>query len=97
MKPIDLDGLFDEKLALYMEENKGKYTERQWENLIPALYRKFGDTYVAKIRATPKAYYAAMSDEELVSTFSAHFAEHIPVPDFLCSELEKRDCTELPF
>ena len=94
MKPIDLDGLFDEKLALYMEENKGKYTERQWENLIPALYRKFGDTYVAKIRATPKAYYAAMSDEELVSTFSAHLAEHIPVPDFLCSELEKRDCTD---
>ena len=49
---------------------------------------------MAKIRATPKAYYAAMSDEELVSTFSAHFAEHIPVPDFLCSELEKRDCTD---
>ncbi len=94
MKPIDLDGLFDEKLALYMEENKGKYTERQWENLIPALYRKFGDTYVAKIRATPKAYYAAMSDEELVSTFSAHLAEHIPVPDFLCSELESRNCTD---
>ena len=94
MKPIDLDGLFDEKLAQYMEENKGKYTERQWENLIPALYRKFGDTYVAKIKATPREYYAAMSDEELTQTFAAHLAERIPVPDFLCSELEGRDCTE---
>ena len=24
VKPIDLDGLFDEKLAVYMEENKGR-------------------------------------------------------------------------
>lgn len=94
MKPVDLDGLFDEKLAVYMEENKGKYTEKQWENLIPVLYRKFGDTYVSKIKATPKQYYAAMSDGELAETFAAHLKEHIPVPDFLCSELESRNCTE---
>ena len=29
MKLIDFDGLFDEKLSQYIEENKGKYTEKQ--------------------------------------------------------------------
>lgn len=94
MKLIDFDGLFDEKLAEYMERNKGKYTEKQWENIIPALYKNFGDTYVAKVKATPKEYYAKMSDSELVDTLSAHLAERIPVPDFLCSEIEGRNCTE---
>lgn len=93
MKPVDLDGLFDEKLAQYMEENKGKYTEKQWENIIPKLYKKFGDTYVAKIKATPKEYYAKMTDGELTETFAAHLAQKVPVPDFLCSEIEERNAS----
>ena len=64
MKLIDFDGLFDEKLSQYIEENKGKYTEKQWENIIPKLYKKFGDTYVAKVKSTPKQYYAKMTDRE---------------------------------
>ena len=63
MKLIDFDGLFDEKLTQYMEENKNKYTEKQWEDVIPRLYRKFGDTYVAKVKCTPKEYYGKMSGE----------------------------------
>lgn len=94
MKPVDLDGLFDEKLSQYMEENKGKYTEKQWENIIPKLYGKFGDTYVAKVKATPKEYYARMTDGELTATLAAHLSEKVPVPAFLCSEIERRDCTE---
>ena len=35
MKLIDFDGLFDEKLTQYMEENKNKYTEKQWRTLFP--------------------------------------------------------------
>ena len=42
MKLIDFDGLFDEKLAQYMSENKKKPTEREWEDVIPKLYKKFG-------------------------------------------------------
>lgn len=95
MKLMDFDGLFDEKLSQYMEENKGKYTEKQWENIIPKLYQKFGDTYVAKVKCTPKEYYARMTDEELTATLSAHLKEQIPVPDFLCSEIEGRNCTEV--
>ena len=91
MKLIDFDGLFDEKLTQYMEENKDKYTEKQWEDVIPKLYKKFGDTYVAKIKCTPKEYYAKMTDNELVETLRGHLQSDIPTPEFLCAELEKRD------
>ena len=90
MKPIDFDGLFDEKLTEYMEMNKGKYNEKQWENIIPKLYKKFGDTFVAKVKCTPKQYYAKMDAQTLVSTFRAHLEQGVPVPDFLCSEMESR-------
>ncbi len=91
MKLIDFDGMFDEKLAQYMQENKGKYTEKQWEDVIPKLYKKFGDTYVAKVKCTPKEYYAKMSDEQLVETLRAHLQSDVPTPEFLCTELENRD------
>ncbi len=91
-KLIDFDGLFDEKLAEYMQQNMGKYTEKQWESVIPKLYQKFGDTYVAKAKNTPKGYYAEMSDEELVETLGRHVREGVPASDFLCREIESRDC-----
>ena len=91
MKLIDFDGMFDEKLAQYMQENKDKYTEKQWEDVIPKLYKKFGDTYVAKVKCTPKEYYAKMSDEQLVETLRAHLQSDVPTPEFLCSEMENRD------
>ena len=90
MKLIDFDGLFDEKLTQYMEENKNKYTEKQWEDVIPKLYKKFGDTYVAKIKCTPKEYYAKMTNAELTETLSAHLSSDVPVPEFLCAEIENR-------
>ena len=88
MKLIDFDGLFDEKLAQYMAQNKNKHTEREWENVIPKLYKKFGDTRIAKIGCTPKEYYARMSDIELVETLKAHLIEDVPVPEFLCTEID---------
>lgn len=93
-KLIDFDGLFDEKLAEYIQKNPGKYSEKQWENVIPKLYRQFGDTYIAKAGATPKQYYAQMSDEELASTLERHFDEGVPVSDFLCREIESRGCSD---
>lgn len=94
MELIDFDGLFDEKLTQYMEENKNKYTEKQWEDVIPKLYKKFGDTYVAKVKCTPKEYYASMSDEQLTKTLAAHLQEDVPVPEFLCAEIENRGAVE---
>lgn len=93
-KLIDFDGLFDEKLSEYMQMNAGKYTEKQWESVIPQLYRKFGDTYVAKAKNTPKGYYAEMSDGELAETLVRHVREGVPASDFLCREIEKRGCSE---
>ena len=91
MKLIDFDGLFDEKLTQFMEENKEKYTEKQWEDIIPKLYKKFGDTYVAKVKCTPKEYYAKMQDDELVACLQAHLEQDVPTPEFLCAEVERRD------
>lgn len=94
MKPIDFDGLFDQKLAKYLKENAGKFTEKQWEDKIPLLYQKFGDTYLKSIGFTPREYYKRMSDKELVETLLSHIKEEVPVSDFLCRELESRDCPE---
>ncbi len=90
MKLIDFDGMFDEKLALYMSRNKNKHTEREWEDVIPKLYKQFGDTRIAKIGCTPKEYYAKMSEDELIATLKAHLVEGVPVPEFLCNEIEGR-------
>ena len=94
MKLIDFDGLFDEKLTQYMTENKEKHTEKQWESLIPKLYKKFGDTLIPKLGCTPKDYYARMTDDELAQTLLQHLEQDVPVPEFLCSEIEERDNAE---
>ena len=94
MQLIDFDGLFDEKLAQYIEQNKEKYTEKQWEDVIPRLYKKFGDTKIAKIGCTPKEYYQRMTNEELVQTLGQHLEKDVPVPEFLCNELENREVTK---
>lgn len=87
---IDFDALFDEKLSEYMRQNAGKYTEKQWESIIPRLYQQFGDITIPSVGNTPKGYYAGMTDEELSETLRRHVEEKAPVPDFLCKELEKR-------
>ena len=91
MKLIDFDGLFDEKLTKYIEKNKDKYTEKQWEDIIPKLYQKFGDTEIKHLGCTPRGYYARMSGEELVATLRDHLTKEVPVPEFLCTEIENRD------
>ena len=93
-KLIDFDGLFDEKLAQYMQENAGKYSEKQWESIIPKLYKSFGDTFVKRANNTPKGYYAEMSDAELIETLVRHVEEDVPVSDFLCNEIEARNCPD---
>ncbi len=94
MKLIDFDGLFDKKLTDYMEENAGKFSERQWESMIAKLYTKFGDTYLKVAGDTPKGYYKKMSNAELIATLVAHVERDVPVSDFLCRELEERGCPD---
>ncbi len=93
-KLVDFDALFDEKLSEYMKQNAGKYSEKQWESIIPRLYKQFGDIMIPSVKSTPKGYYAAMTDEELVDSLRRHVEEGVPVSDFLCRELEKRACPD---
>ncbi len=91
---IDFDALFDEKLAEYMRIHAGEYSEKQWESLIPKLYKQFGDIRIPGIGNTPKGYYAAMTDAELAEHLRRHVEEGVPVSDFLCRELEGRGCPD---
>lgn len=90
IKLIDFDGLFDKKIAEYIEKNSGKYTEEEWSDVIPKLYEKFGDTFLKAVGSTPNKYYADMDGAALAETLKAHIKEKVPVSDFLCREMEKR-------
>lgn len=95
MKLYDFDGMFDEKLSRYVAKNVGKYTEAEWENVIPVLYKKFGETFIKSVGDTPKGFYEKMTDTQLVSSLSAHIKQQIPVSEFLCSALESRKAVKL--
>lgn len=90
MKLYDFDGMFDKKLSDYISKNVGKYKEEEWEDMIPELYARFGDTPVKSLGVSPNAYYAAMSDGELVNCLRAHIKNGVPVSEFLCRALEAR-------
>lgn len=91
MKLYDFDGMFDEKLSEYIQKNAAKHKESEWEDIIPRLYQKFGDTKIKSLGKTPREFYAEMSDTELIKCLKAHVREGVPVSEFLCDEIEKRD------
>ena len=90
MKLYDFDGMFDKKLSDYISKNVGKYKEEEWEDIIPELYARFGDTPVKSLGVSPNAYYAAMQNDELVSCLRAHIKHGVPVSEFLCRAIEAR-------
>lgn len=90
MKLIDFDGIFDKKIAEYIEKNSTKYTEDEWSDVIPKLYEKFGNTQINAIGTTPNLYYSSMSDADLAALLKEHIKSGVPVSDFLCREMEKR-------
>jgi len=95
MKLYDFDGMFDEKLSAYIAENQGKYKEEEWEDIIPVLYKKFGDTYIKSVGDTPNGFYKKMTDAELVKALSTHLKQDVPVSEYLCSAIEERGAVEL--
>lgn len=95
MKLYDFDGMFDEKLSEYISKNSGKYREEEWEDIIPELYKKFGDTVIKSIGKTPREFYKDMTDEELIRCLKAHLNKSVPVSEFLCSEIEGRELSQM--
>lgn len=93
MKLYDFDGMFDEKLAEYITKNAGKYKEEEWEDIIPVMYKKFGDTPIKSLGKTPREYYAAMTDGELIKCLKLHLKNGVPVSEFLCAAIEGRNLT----
>ena len=95
MKLYDFDGMFEEKLSDYIRRNPRGYTEKQWEDAIPAMYARFGDTVIKSIGKSPNQFYAGQSDEELVSSLRAHLKKGVPVSEFLCNAIESRNMVSL--
>lgn len=94
MKLYDFDGMFDEKLSAYIAKNSQKYREEEWEDIIPQLYNKFGDTKIKSIGMSPREFYAVMADGDLIKCLKQHIKNEIAVPEFLCDEIEKRGLTD---
>ena len=95
MKLYDFDGMFDEKLSEYVRKNADKYKEREWEDIIPKMYARFGDTVIKSLGKSPNEYYAEMDDKTLISTLRAHLKQDVAVSEFLCNAIEKRKADEL--
>ncbi len=95
MKLYDFDGMFDEKLSAYVRKNADKHKEREWEDIIPAMYARFGDTVIKSLGKSPNQYYAEMDDKTLVATLRAHLKQDVAVSEFLCNAIESRKADEL--
>lgn len=95
MKLYDFDGMFDEKLSEYLKKNADKYKEREWEDIIPKMYGKFGDTVIKSLGMSPNEYFAKMTDAELISCLKAYLKQGIGVSEFLCNAIEGRNNPKL--
>lgn len=95
MKLYDFDGMFEEKLSDYIKRNPRGYSEKQWEDAIPAMYARFGDTVIKSIGKTPNQFYAEQTDGELVDSLVAHIKKGVPVSEYLCNAIESRNIVEL--
>ena len=95
MKLYDFDGMFDAKLSEYVNKNSGKYSEEEWEDVVPALYKKFGDTVIKSLGKTPNEFYSSMSDGEIIKCLKGHLRQSVPVSGFLCSAIEERNAGKL--
>ena len=94
MKLYDFDGMFDEKLQSYIAKNAQKHTESEWEDVIPELYKRFGDTQIKSLGKTPREFYAEMSKDELVRSLKAHLKQGVPISQFLCEAIESADAAD---
>lgn len=95
MKLYDFDGMFDEKLGEYIKKNSQKYKESEWEDIIPKLYKSFGDTFIKSVGDTPNGFYKKMTDAELISALTTHIKKGVPVSEYLCSAIESRNAPSL--
>lgn len=87
--------MFDEKLSEYLKKNGDKHSEREWEDIIPKMYEKFGDTMIKSLGKSPNEYFAQMSDEQLIACLKAHLKQDVGVSMYLCNAIEGRGNEQL--
>ena len=95
MKLYDFDGMFDEKLTEYVAKNRGKYTEEQLEDLVPKLYKKFGETFISAVGDTPNGFFKKLTNEQLIFALTLHLKKGVPISGFMRAELESRPIKDL--
>ncbi|MGN1060242.1 MAG: HEAT repeat domain-containing protein [Candidatus Coproplasma sp.] len=95
MKIYDFDGMFDEKLSEYIQKHSGEYKEKEWEDIIPKMYARFGDTTIKSLGKSPNQYYSEMDDNQLVAQLRSHLKNGVPISVFLCNAIEARKLDEL--
>lgn len=91
MTIYDFDGMFDVKLREYMDKNNEIKGEK-WEDIIPVLYKKFGDVKIKSIGKSPNEYYKDVSIETLIKILSSHLKQNVSVDGFLKNRLDETDC-----
>ncbi len=91
MKLYDFDGMFDEKMSQYIKSNKKNLSESEWEDAIPTLYKRFGDTVIKSLGKTPNQFYSEMDGKQLIKTLRAHIKQGISVSEYLNNAIERMD------
>ena len=95
VKIVDIDKIFDDFLTHYIQSNRGKYTEKEWERKIPGLYDEFGRTELEELDGKcPNDYYKSLSGSELCDVLSEHIEQGVSVSDFLCEALIAAECVD---
>ena len=95
IKVIDVDSLFDKFISDYVYSSVGKISPEEIENNIPKLYNDFGKAKLDDLGGkSPEEYYANATSTELLECLKNHLNELVPVPDFLCEALVKKDDAE---
>lgn len=90
---IDIDQIFEDFLVSYINENRGKYSEDEWEEKIVNLYNVFLESPLKELgNKTPDEYYDGADADELCKLLSEHISSGISVPDALCHALVHSDC-----
>ncbi len=95
MKIIDIDILFEREIRKFLVDNKGKFTEEEWENKIPELYEKFGSNPLKELGGkSPITFYSDCTAKELCELIENHVKEGVSISDFLCEAIIENSDTE---
>ena len=89
MKIIDVDKLFEKFMRKYVAEHSGRYSEEEWYEQLPELYRTFENTPFPELDGkTPAVCYD--DEPDLVSVWKEYIIKGVPLNDYLLDAVTKR-------